>query len=234
MRSCGSFVLVLAFVVLASADTTHADSIRIDQSATTASSIGSAFGQCCDLVAQVFTAGVTGHLVAISVDITEEPDHHYPLWLLLEKTRRDEFGRDVPEDKSTLSVAYAYSGSTTLSDVLQLTHPFDQVAGQTYAIVAFYPGAPVDMTGSLLAIWHWSGDYPRGYPLSAVPGFGEREWITGLGGDNRFITYVSDTSAVPEPATLLLFGGGLGGVVVRRRFRRTRFIFSQDVPRLSH
>jgi hypothetical protein len=206
-----------AAVVFASAGAAYADPFRIDQSATGTSSVSASINQCCAFVSQLFTAGITADLVGVSVDITAEGDHGFPLRLAITGTTLDTFGRTVPDLDAVLADAVVASGSVSLAELVLLSHAVRQFAGQQYAIVANYMGAPPPaFPGPMLGGWgRTTEDYVGGYAMSlrAV----DSPWILLLAGDNRFITYVSEQAQVPEPGTWLLLTSGLTGLAMRCR-----------------
>src|SRR5687767_15902016 len=106
----------------------HADPIRIDQSATGTSDAAASFNQCCAFVSQVFTAGVTADLVGLSVDITADGNHSYPLRLAVTGTALDRFGTTVPDLGTVLAEVVIARGSISLAELVNLPRPPRQVA----------------------------------------------------------------------------------------------------------
>ena len=189
-------VIILAALVIA-CQTMWAD--VIDQSFTQGSDLGTSINDCCAYVAQTYTAGLTGMLAAVSVDIA-----------------RVGFADPLPLDVQIRTVVNGLPTSTilgetttmnfSLSDMIAFNQDIPQVTGSQYAIVVHFEGAPPP--SHLEGIWTGATGnlYPGGDDLLS---FDDGQTWCFCGGqdnfDSHFITYVNE---VPEPSTLLLLGSG--------------------------
>ena len=206
------WLYVMAGIWLASARVASADVFRIDQSvlepaANGAVTIGHAPGGfCCYVTTQVFTAGVTAPLAAISVDI--QGLQGAPLRLAITPVLGAPGGIGLPDLSTVLAEMFIPGGSASIDTIIPLPQPFRQTQGQRYAIAASYPTAgplPPNLPGS--GFWRRTSVdiYPGGEPLVTTIDGG---WIRQLGTDARFRTFV-EAPPVPEPGTLLLVSGAL-------------------------
>jgi len=177
-------------------------------------------------IGQTYTAGVTGRLVGVNLDISfcifpgciPITDTRFPMQISIYDTAN---GRPT----TTLGSATLPAGQEApLSLLITFSQAITEVAGEQHAIVVNFPGStlgpccPFPNNG----IWNGSGvnPYPGGTFVVSVDG--GVSWLTDSRFDLHFQTYVEP---IPEPDTLLLVGTALLGILgaVWRRKGLTRF-----------
>ena len=165
----------------------------VDQSFTSPTSAGATFNDCCTFIAQTFTAGITGTLAGVNIDVLDaNAASTSPLHVAI---------RTVTGDAPTttiLSEVTLGSGESLLSDLVVFPDLITIVAGTSYAIVVNYEGtAPTE--GS----WQGAaGDLYLDGTLWASVSDGISWFELGQGEvDLHFRTYVEP---IPEPSTPLL------------------------------
>jgi hypothetical protein len=190
----------------------------VDQSFTTGNNLTTIINDCCAYVAQTYTAGLTGTLSSIRID-----------------TRTHGFADPLSLDIQTRSVSLGLPTSTILGDVVFAGTPsfadeisfasehVPQIAGEQYAIVVHYIGAPPP--GHPEGRWDGAvGDlYPEGADLLSFDG--GLLWVGIADGfDSHFVTIV-DIAAIPEPSTnSLAVAGMLGALILVLFARRARAV----------
>jgi hypothetical protein len=185
----------------------------VDQSFTSGSDLGASINDCCVFVAQTFTAGLTGTLAGVNIDVLGFDPALFPLDVAIRTV-----SGNVPT-ATVLSEVTLGSGTSLLSDFIAFPNVIDVVAGTSYAIVVNYDGAPAPGPGMAQGLWSGAtGDlYPAGgLFFSFSDGV---SWFGDAGNDTHFRTYV-DSSRVPEPGSLVLLVAGLVGIFGLRRIRQ--------------
>lgn len=161
------------------------------------------------LLAQTYTAGITGTLAAVTVDVGF-PQASFPLHVAI-RTVVGGLPTDVILGEVTLS--------TTASDFLSLI-PFpsgiEQLAGTEYAIVLDYPAAPPAGVGQVVAFWSLATGNPYAGGMIVALG-GPNGLSTYPEFDFRFQTFVNP---VPEPSSFALVS--LGTILSLRLYARRR------------
>jgi len=178
-------------------------------------------------IGQTYTAGVTGRLAAVNLDIgfcmpfqgcTPITDTRFPMQISIYDTVNG-----LPT--TVLGSATLPAGQAApLSLLITFPQAIAEIAGEQHAIVVNFPGStpgtccPFPNNG----IWIGSGVNP--YPGGAIldSNDGGVSWSTDSRFDLHFQTYVEP---IPEPDTLLLVGTALLGILgtVWRRKGLTRF-----------
>ena len=161
-------------------------------------------------LAQTFTAGLTGDLVQVDVQIWNLISFGVPsatgdITLEIQTTSGGAPSGTVLATETIMSVSVPTTGGTVPFTNVVLSAPFGVTAGDILAIVLLYSGP-----GNYL--WRFSGGDLYA-PGGIFPRLNAGSWV-GPFGDGGFQTWVD----VPEPSALLLLS--LGALVVLRRRRR--------------
>jgi hypothetical protein len=162
----------------------------IDQAFTGPTNLAAAINDCCRYVAQTFTAGITGTLVGVNVEILAfgAPPLHVAI--------RTVGSNGVPTG-TVLGEAIVASGNAPFSELIEFSQVIGVTAGVQYAIVVDYPEAP-PAPGQGTAAWAGAlGDpdqYPRGRGLASVhDGLVWFQSPETVGSDLHFQTHVVAT-----------------------------------------
>ena len=214
--------LLASVVALFAAAPTAADPFVVDQALPVGGGphLFAVINGCCPFVAQTYTAGMTGRLAGLSVNVVSGFDD-VPLRVAL----RDTYLATWTTGDGTMRSAYYPGGTTFASTVLDsASAPLDrfirlpgdvpQVAGTRYAIVVDYPdAAPGSHQGG------WSGSTDNAYgPGELVFGLSSHRWMEPEPTyDVYFSTFVEP---IPEPSTMVLLGGSLAYAGARLRWAR--------------
>jgi hypothetical protein len=179
---------LLASLLALAPGSAEAQAPVVDQSFTTPMNLGANINECCAFIAQTFTAGRSGILAGVSVDVASFGP--YPLHLAILSTTGGMPGPTVLAE-TTLA-----PGSVPLSTIVSLPQAMSVVAGEQYAIVASFLGAPPAGAGQFQGIWYGAtGDaYPGGMLWASGDGV---SWFTfGPDFDLHFQTYVATSLTV--------------------------------------
>lgn len=213
-----STLLVIALCVNPAA---HADTL--DQSNITLTSAGELQAEVNDAylyVAQTFTAGITGDLTRIQLDLVSQPIHGQIGEISPFSINVGILGvSDGLPTTNILSSVVLAPGNYLLGTFIDFSQPAFVTAGEQYAIAVNYIGAPPIGAGS--GQGHLRGNLGNAYSSGAS--FGSVDGVTWSSGDVQtsgdifFQTYVAST-AVPEPAVSLLLCIG-AALLLLARFR---------------
>jgi hypothetical protein len=189
MRACrltlGAVACVWAlFVLSARADTwSAAMQGEVDQEFAAPVDAGASINDGFRYVAQTYTAGVSGWLSGVSLDVT--PGGTFPLRVSIHETRNG-----IPKPRALASSVLTTTGAD-FSQIIELPCHVAQLAGHGYAIVVDYPSAPLPGPSNGQGTWQGAtGDlYASG---SALLSNDARSWQDsgGLGLDLHFVTRV--------------------------------------------
>jgi hypothetical protein len=160
------------------------EALILDQSFTTPTDLGAAINDCCRFVAQTFTAGLTGTLGGVNIDVLS--GSKFPLHVAIRAVING-----VPTT-TVLGETTFSSGSAPLSQLITFPQVIHITAGVQYAIVVNYEGAPPPSPDNFQGEWQGAtGDeYPGGaLYFSFLDGI---SWvILTPGADVHFQTYVN-------------------------------------------
>jgi len=162
-------------------------------------------------VGQTYTAGLTGNLVGVNVNLAEFGTAT-PLRVAIYEVLAG-----VPTN-TVLGETVLASGNPSLNDLINFSEIIPQVAGKQYAIVVNY--LDPQSTGQWLggARGDYRGDYFEG---QVVLSNDANTWRIDNNGDLHFRTFVSsqETVSVPEPSSVLglLTFEALGAISLLKR-----------------
>lgn len=181
--------MLLALAVAASPATAQAPPV-VDQEFVAETSAGAAINECCRFVAQTFTAGRSARLAAVNVDVVEARAGRLRVEL-----------RTVAGGIPTANVLGATvlpSGGAPFTQLIVFPQRIIMTAGNQYAIVLSYEGAPPPGPGQTQGIW--AGAAGDGYPLGDA--FASQSdgvtWSASLGVDLHFRTHLCLEDARPD------------------------------------
>lgn len=155
---------------------------------------GNTISNCCSVVAQTYTAGLTGNLAGVALEISSTSD--LPLHVGIRTVSNGE------PTSTVLGETTLQTSHTTLSDVIAFPKAIPQEAGTQYAIVVDYgPGAPPT---AMISNWEATtqGTYMGGRLLSSN-GTGWTSVINGEEANARFITFVDASAPRIAPSLII-------------------------------
>jgi hypothetical protein len=193
--------LVALCLLLVLAFPSQAQAVLLDEFFSGPTSLASVINECCAFVGQTYTAGVTGVLAGISIDVSLSKSTS-PLHVAI---------RSVTGGLPTTTVLGDVTLSSNTSNLPQLIvfpQVIPQVAGVQYAIVVNYLGAPPEGAGRLQGVWN--GATGTGYPGGdlVLSSDGGTSWFipTPGGDDVHFETFVVAGDTTPPVTTATVSG----------------------------
>jgi hypothetical protein len=158
----------------------------IDQSSIAQTNLGSEINSCCKFIAQTFTAGETGTLAGVSIDVTSSPTSSFHLHVAIRTVTANGVPSPTILGETTLG-----SGSAPITLLITFPETIHIIAGDQYAIIVNYEGAPPARKGQSLGMWSGaSGDTYTGGEIFTSVSDGI-VWSEVADGDFHFQTYVN-------------------------------------------
>jgi hypothetical protein len=192
----------------------------LDQEFVIPQGYGAVIDEASDFVGQTYTAGLTGTLTGVNVDLSEFGSTTVPLRVAIY-----EVSAGVPTS-TVLGETVLALGNPSLNDLISFSEIIPQVTGMQYAIVINYLGSP--SPGGILGQWlggttFWQGSTRDDYFGGQVVFSNDTTtWTTYEDGDFHFRTFVLPQETVPVPESssvlgLLAFGAlGVGSLLKRK------------------
>jgi hypothetical protein len=179
VRTLACLIVALVAVPVPSSG---AQALVVDQSFTEPTNLGANINECCAFIGQTFTAGRTGLLEGINIDVAGFGSTHLHVAI-----------RTVQNGTPTATVlgeTVLPTNTALLSDLIKFPQQIRVEAGIQYTIVVNYEGAPPPGPGQFQGIWYGAtGDpYQRGALVGSVDG---SSWFESSQNDVHFRTYVS-------------------------------------------
>jgi hypothetical protein len=203
-------LLSFAFIIVINLPSARAATL-LDQSFTKkgGGNLASFINECCQFVAQTFTAGLSGKFESVRINVQGIPQASSQLRVSLWSTKQG-----IPQD--TILSTILPSGTSLISNKIIFPDHFNIHAGSMYALIVNYVKAPPPGFGGLQGFWDGNSDnqYSGGEMLAYDNQ--TNQWTNqGEGFDVFFETYVIPT---PIPASIwLLFSGLVGLLSVSRK-----------------
>ena len=207
LQRTNRFICVILFFVGSSGVTLCRATPVLDQSFIEPNNAAAFINEAAPFVAQVYTAGVSGTLASISIDVSS--NDNFPLRVSIRAVVDG-----IPTAVVLGETLLAGSGAA-LSESIVFDERIEQIAGQQYAITLDYPGQP----SPAILTNRWAGASGNAYVKGSL--------ALSLDGVNWFIEmpatvdlhFQTVVNAVPEaPVAALMAIGALMGL---RRERHT-------------
>ncbi|MCL5958790.1 MAG: PKD domain-containing protein [Chloroflexi bacterium] len=146
------------YAVTSTASAATSEVVVLDQSFTSPYNLGANINECCRFIAQTFTAGRSGTLAGVNINVGSSSS--YQLHVAI-RTVAGAVPSTTILGETTLS-----SNSAPLSTLITFPQTINIVAGNQYAIVVDYPDAPP--AGAYQYQGGWTGATGNSYPGGAI------------------------------------------------------------------
>jgi hypothetical protein len=160
---------------------------RLDQSFITGNDLSAGLYGLPVFEAQSYTAGITGTLQGVAIDVTAIDVHQ------VARIQIEAIVGGVPSNVVLGTARAASGGDLAITTVIPFSTSIPQVAGQQYAILVDYPDAPPFVNGiENTASWNGSDGnlYPAGTLFSTFDGGTTWQSFASDGIDLHFQTFV--------------------------------------------
>lgn len=138
----------------------NASTAVLDQSFTSPGDLSDGLYAPPALMAQTYTAGITGTLQGVAIDVTSDTT-------FVARIRVETVAGGVPSNTVLGETQASASGDLSIDTVIPFTTSIPQVAGQQYAIVVDYPAAPPFVNG-IENDGSWNGSDGNFYPAGTL------------------------------------------------------------------
>jgi hypothetical protein len=176
----------LSCSIFAAKPTQEPGTTVIDQSSISKNNLASYINECCKFVAQTFTAGMTGTLAGITIDVKSIPNSKFHLHVAIRTVTTSGMPSPTILGETTLN-----SGSSPISQFISFPQSIHFIAGDQYAIVVNYENAPPAGKGQGQGIWLGAtrDTYSGGNLYTSISD--GISWVQMEGEDLHFQTYVN-------------------------------------------
>lgn len=173
-------------LLLGTPSAASSQAFTVDQSFTSPVSLGAKINECCRYVAQTFTAGLSGALGGVNIDVHDVDPDMSPLLRVAIHSVEDGIPTAVILGKVVLD-----SDSAPLSRLITFPRAVPISAGTQYAIVVSYEAAPEPGAHQAQGVWTGAtGDlYPFGSHYASLDN-GATWFADPTSGDLHFRTHV--------------------------------------------
>jgi hypothetical protein len=133
---------------------------KLDQSFTTGNDLSDGLYGHPVLMAQTYTAGITGTLQGVAIDVTSFSN-------FVPRIQVESVTAGVPSNVVLGQARASAAGDLSINTVIPFSTAIAQVAGQQYAILVDYPDAPTFFNGQASS-GEWNGSDGNLYPAGTM------------------------------------------------------------------